>query len=43
MDEARREFYFEKLNQYEENTGIPKLEMIDKYVKKGNLNKRNNE
>ena len=41
MDENRRNYYFQKLNDYEENHENVPIELVNEYVKKGNLNRRN--
>lgn len=41
MDANRRNYYFQKLNDYEENHENVPLAVVNEYVKKGNLNRRN--
>ena len=41
MDEARRVYYYNKLKQYEEENEDVPLGLVNKWVKLGNLNKRN--
>jgi hypothetical protein len=40
MDEARKTFYMQKLNSYEEENEDVPLSLINKWVKLGNLNDR---
>jgi hypothetical protein len=41
MDEARKVYYYDKLKAYEEENADVPLGLVNKWVKKGNLNDRN--
>ena len=41
MDEARRKYYYDKITDYEKDRDQVPLALMNKWVKKGNLNNRN--
>lgn len=40
MERSRKDYYFKKLKEYEENNDVVPVEIVNECVKKGNLNKR---
>lgn len=43
MDEARRTYYYDKITEYENEKDQVPLALMNKWVKQGNLNNRNQE